>query len=97
MTLMNNASHRVTNSNAGEREVSCCVGLRQTKVQDGDAARASALITVDCLAALHFVVQSCELATGLSFSISPELLKHLQNLVFILLMRNLEIRISILV
>lgn len=95
--LMNNASHIVSNSKAGEREVSCCVGLRKTKVQDGDAARASALITVDCLAALHFVVQSCEMATGPSFSISPELMKHLQNLGCSLLMRNLELRISILV
>jgi hypothetical protein len=75
VTLMNNASH-VSNSKAGEREVSCCVGLRETKVQDGDAASASALITVDCLPALQFVVQSCELATlctGLSFSISTKI------------------------
>jgi hypothetical protein len=76
VTLMNNASHIVSNSKAGEREVSCYVGLRETKVQNGDAARASALITVDCLGTLQFVVQSCELATlctGLSFSISPKI------------------------
>lgn len=92
---MNNASHIVSKSKAGEREVSCCVGLRETKVQDGGAARTSALITVDCLAALQFVVQSCKVATLCTHT---SVILHLaKNLVFRLLMRNLELRISILV
>jgi hypothetical protein len=71
VTVMNNASHIVSNSKAGERGLMLRRVERDKGTETAMLRESPLLTTVGCVAALQFVVQSCELVTRAQVCHSP--------------------------